>query len=99
MIATVLFPGFVVAISWASVVLIESIGSLSRKNEEAMELALRQRLPWPELSAERLARSSPRNVTKHRIGLPGLPLARIIVPARRTATCSRRFCQQMNDAA
>jgi hypothetical protein len=93
MIASVLLPGFVVAISWVSVVLIESIGSLARRNEETRGLALRQPLPWPELSAVRLARSSPRNAIKHRIALPGLPLARIIVPARRTATYPRRFSQ------
>jgi hypothetical protein len=99
MIASIIFPGFVVAISWASVVLIESIGSLGRKNEEASALAPRQRLPWPELSAVRLVRRPSTNVIKHQIALPGLPLARIVVPGRGKATCPRRFSQHMRGVA
>ncbi len=107
MIASIIFLGFVVAITWASVVVIEWIGSLGRKKEEKDAIAPGPRLPWPELGTVRFAWGASKNVVKHRIerlsgeqiALRRLPLARIVAPARRASACSRRFSQHTTEAA
>ncbi len=98
MIACIVFLGFVVAITWASVVVIEWIGSRSRKKEETDAIAPVPRSPWPELGTVRFAWGASKNIIRYRIerlsgeqiALRRLPLARSVAPARCLAMLTTR---------